>query len=31
MEAREGSDAPQVYITRQLQRHPTMRVFQKKP
>ncbi len=25
-EAREGSDAAQVYITRQLQRHPTMRV-----
>ncbi|KAB0053717.1 tetratricopeptide repeat protein, partial [Escherichia coli] len=25
LEAREGSDAAQVYITRQLQRHPTMR------
>ncbi len=29
LEAREGSDAAQVYITRQLQRHPTMRVFHK--
>ena len=25
----EGSDTAQVYITRQLQRHPTMRVFHK--
>jgi len=27
MEQREGSETAQVYITRQLQRHPTMRVF----
>ena len=26
IEARDGSEAAQVYITRQLQRHPTMRV-----
>ena len=29
IEARDGSEAAQVYITRQLQRHPTMRVFHK--
>jgi lipopolysaccharide biosynthesis regulator YciM len=29
LEAREGADTAQVYITRQLQRHPTMRVFHK--
>ncbi len=29
VEARDGSEAAQVYITRQLQRHPTMRVFHK--
>ncbi len=29
LEAREGTDTAQVYITRQLQRHPTMRVFHK--
>ena len=29
MEAKEGQDAAQVYVTRQLQRHPTMRVFHK--
>ncbi|SQB39959.1 tetratricopeptide repeat protein [Citrobacter koseri] len=29
LEAREGHDTAQVYITRQLQRHPTMRVFHK--
>ena len=28
LEAREGTDTAQVYITRQLQRHPTMRVPQ---
>ncbi|EOC3068607.1 lipopolysaccharide assembly protein LapB [Cronobacter malonaticus] len=27
LEQREGPDSAQVYITRQLQRHPTMRVF----
>jgi lipopolysaccharide biosynthesis regulator YciM len=27
IEQREGSDVVQVYINRQLQRHPTMRVF----
>ncbi|CBA31285.1 Uncharacterized protein yciM [Cronobacter turicensis z3032] len=27
LEQREGADSAQVYITRQLQRHPTMRVF----
>ncbi|ALB70478.1 lipopolysaccharide assembly protein LapB [Cronobacter muytjensii] len=27
LEQREGADNAQVYITRQLQRHPTMRVF----
>lgn len=27
MEQREGQDTAQIYITRQLQRHPTMRVF----
>lgn len=29
MEQREGADTAQTYITRQLQRHPTMRVFHK--
>ncbi len=29
VEQHEGSDTAQVYITRQLQRHPTMRVFHK--
>ena len=29
IEARDGSEAAQVYITRQLKRHPTMRVFHK--
>ncbi|EEZ4383682.1 lipopolysaccharide assembly protein LapB [Escherichia coli] len=29
IESRDGSDAAQIYITRQLQRHPTMRVFHK--
>ena len=29
VEKYEGSDTAQVYITRQLQRHPTMRVFHK--
>ncbi|MDU4272732.1 MAG: lipopolysaccharide assembly protein LapB [Enterobacter asburiae] len=29
VEQYEGSDTAQVYITRQLQRHPTMRVFHK--
>ena len=29
VEEHEGSDTAQVYITRQLQRHPTMRVFHK--
>ena len=29
LEAREGTETAQVYITRQLQRHPTMRVFHK--
>lgn len=29
MEQREGQDSAQVYVTRQLQRHPTMRVFHK--
>ncbi|MBB1199473.1 lipopolysaccharide assembly protein LapB [Enterobacteriaceae bacterium 89] len=29
MEQREGVDTAQTYITRQLQRHPTMRVFHK--
>ncbi|MFG3825004.1 tetratricopeptide repeat protein, partial [Escherichia coli] len=29
LETREGRDTAQVYITRQLQRHPTMRVFHK--
>ncbi|NAI01703.1 lipopolysaccharide assembly protein LapB [Escherichia coli] len=29
IEARDGSEAAQIYITRQLQRHPTMRVFHK--
>ncbi|ELY2534755.1 lipopolysaccharide assembly protein LapB [Cronobacter sakazakii] len=27
LEQREGADSAQIYITRQLQRHPTMRVF----
>ncbi len=29
VERREGADAAQGYVTRQLQRHPTMRVFHK--
>lgn len=29
MEHREGQDSAQLYVTRQLQRHPTMRVFHK--
>jgi lipopolysaccharide biosynthesis regulator YciM len=29
VEQHEGNDTAQVYITRQLQRHPTMRVFHK--
>ena len=29
MENREGQDPAQMYVTRQLQRHPTMRVFHK--
>jgi len=29
MEQREGRDSAQLYVTRQLQRHPTMRVFHK--
>ncbi|MCS2172699.1 lipopolysaccharide assembly protein LapB [Scandinavium sp. TWS1a] len=29
MEQREGADTAQTYVTRQLQRHPTMRVFHK--
>lgn len=29
MENREGQDSAQLYVTRQLQRHPTMRVFHK--
>lgn len=29
MEHREGQDPAQLYVTRQLQRHPTMRVFHK--
>ena len=29
VEQHEGSDTAQIYITRQLQRHPTMRVFHK--
>ena len=29
MERRDGQDAAQGYVTRQLQRHPTMRVFHK--
>lgn len=29
MEQREGQDSAQLYVTRQLQRHPTMRVFHK--
>lgn len=29
IKARNSSKAAQVYITRQLQRHPTMRVFHK--
>ena len=29
MERRDGPDAAQSYVTRQLQRHPTMRVFHK--
>ncbi|HBH15816.1 MAG TPA: hypothetical protein DDY11_13310, partial [Leclercia adecarboxylata] len=29
VEQQEGQDPAQVYVTRQLQRHPTMRVFHK--